>query len=191
MKRTTQDSPSSSVVKLAAESQKLGASLSRRFWSCQFPIQERRAQARDPGPAAEFVIESFGNARTLFNPNASRFGSIQSFSSQTKGRLVWDKSLDYYLERNQVAAVPSGERNFHIFYYLMAGASQDERQHLHLADKTQYRYLGHRAGTGIAPMVFVTTMPIALNSSRWLSSLSGCPSDMSLKHASSSQPFFI
>lgn len=24
-------------------------------------------------PAAEFVIESFGSARTLFNPNASRF----------------------------------------------------------------------------------------------------------------------
>ncbi|KAF8121178.1 P-loop containing nucleoside triphosphate hydrolase protein [Boletus edulis] len=28
----------------------------------------------------------------------------------------------------------------------MAGASAEERHHLHLADKTQYRYLGHRAG---------------------------------------------
>ncbi|KAH7904683.1 myosin head, motor domain-containing protein, partial [Hygrophoropsis aurantiaca] len=50
------------------------------------------------------------------------------------------KTLDYYLERNRVSAVPSGERNFHIFYYLVAGATAEER--LHLADKTQYRYLG-------------------------------------------------
>ncbi|KAG6369453.1 P-loop containing nucleoside triphosphate hydrolase protein [Boletus reticuloceps] len=99
-------------------------------------------------PAAEFVIESFGNARTLFNPNASRFGKYTELQFTDKGRLCGIKSLDYYLERNRVAAVPSGERNFHIFYYLMAGASPDERQHLHLADKTQYRYLGHRAGTG-------------------------------------------
>ncbi|KAG6373004.1 P-loop containing nucleoside triphosphate hydrolase protein [Boletus reticuloceps] len=28
----------------------------------------------------------------------------------------------------------------------MAGASPEEHQHLHLADKTHYRYLGHRAG---------------------------------------------
>ncbi|KAG6380450.1 P-loop containing nucleoside triphosphate hydrolase protein [Boletus reticuloceps] len=99
-------------------------------------------------PAAEFVIESFGNARTLFNPNASRFGKYTELQFTDKGRLCGIKSLDYYLERNRVAAVPSGERNFHIFYYLMAGASAEERQHLHLADKTQYRYLGHRAGAG-------------------------------------------
>ncbi|KAH0832352.1 P-loop containing nucleoside triphosphate hydrolase protein [Lanmaoa asiatica] len=74
-------------------------------------------------PTAEFVIESFGNAHTLFNPNASRFGKY---------------TLDYYLERNRVAAVPSRERNLHIFYYLMAGASHEEWQHLHLANKTQY-----------------------------------------------------
>ncbi|KAF8121277.1 P-loop containing nucleoside triphosphate hydrolase protein [Boletus edulis] len=83
-------------------------------------------------PAAEFVIESFGNTRTLFNPNASRFGKYTE--------------LQFTDKRNRVAAVPSGERNFHIFYYLMAGASAEERHHLHLADKTQYRYLGHRAG---------------------------------------------
>ena len=102
-------------------------------------------------PAAEFVIESFGNARTLFNPNASRFGKYTELQFTDKGRLCGIKSLDYYLERNRVAAVPSGERNFHIFYYLMAGASSEERHHLHLADKTPYRYLGQRAGTGARP----------------------------------------
>ena len=43
------------------------------------------------------------------------------------------KTLDYYLERN-----------FHISYYLVAGTTAEERQHLHLLDKTQYHYLGQR-----------------------------------------------
>ena len=47
--------------------------------------------------------------------------------------------------RGAVAAVPSGERNFHIFYYLVAGASSEERQHLHLQEKVQDRYLGQRS----------------------------------------------
>ncbi|EIW79950.1 glycosyltransferase family 2 protein [Coniophora puteana RWD-64-598 SS2] len=95
-------------------------------------------------PAAEFVIESFGNARTLFNPNASRYGKYTELQFTERGRLCGVKTLDYYLERNRVAAVPSGERNFHIFYYLVAGATTEERQHLRLVDKAAYRYLGQR-----------------------------------------------
>ena len=101
-------------------------------------------------PASEFVLETFGNARTLFNPNASRFGKYTELQFSERGRLTGVKTLDYYLERNRVSAVPSGERNFHIFYYLVAGASPEERQHLHLLDKTTYRYLGHR-GTVARP----------------------------------------
>ncbi|KAJ8519110.1 hypothetical protein ONZ45_g3931 [Pleurotus djamor] len=95
-------------------------------------------------PAAEFVLETFGNARTLFNPNASRFGKYTELQFSDRGRLSGVKTLDYYLERNRVAGAPSGERNFHIFYYLVAGASPEERQHLHLLDKMTYRYLGQR-----------------------------------------------
>ena len=95
-------------------------------------------------PASEFVLESFGNARTLFNPNASRFGKYTELQFSDKGRICGVKTLDYYLERNRVSAVPSGERNFHIFYYLVAGASAEERQHLHLLDRAPYRYLGQR-----------------------------------------------
>ena len=93
-------------------------------------------------PAAEFVLESFGNAFTPFNSNASRFGKYAELQFTDRGRLCGIKTLDYYLERNRVSAPPSGERNFHIFYYLVAGASAEERQHLHLTDKATYRYLG-------------------------------------------------
>ncbi|KAJ7473492.1 glycosyltransferase family 2 protein [Mycena latifolia] len=97
-------------------------------------------------PASEFVLESFGNARTLFNPNASRFGKYTELQFSDRGRLQGIKTLDYYLERTRVSGAPNGERNFHIFYYLVAGATPEERQHLHLLDKTTYRYLGqHRA----------------------------------------------
>ncbi|KZP20345.1 glycosyltransferase family 2 protein [Athelia psychrophila] len=95
-------------------------------------------------PASEFVLESFGSARTLFNPNASRFGKYTELQFSDRGRLTGIKTLDYYLERNRVCGAPNGERNFHIFYYLVAGASPEERQHLHLGDKTTYRYLGAR-----------------------------------------------
>ncbi|KAI0074333.1 glycosyltransferase family 2 protein [Panus rudis PR-1116 ss-1] len=95
-------------------------------------------------PAAEFVLETFGNARTLFNPNASRFGKYTELQFTDRGRLCGVKTLDYYLERNRVAGAPSGERNFHIFYYLVAGAAAEERQHMHLSDKTTFRYLGQR-----------------------------------------------
>lgn len=99
-------------------------------------------------PASEFVLETFGHARTLFNPNASRFGKYTELQFSDRGRLSGIKTLDYYLERNRVSGAPSGERNFHIFYYLVAGASPDERQHLHILDKTVYRYLGSRGTVG-------------------------------------------
>ncbi|KAJ7594228.1 glycosyltransferase family 2 protein [Mycena floridula] len=99
-------------------------------------------------PASEFVLETFGSARTLFNPNASRLGKYTELQFSDRGRLCGVKTLDYYLERNRVAGAPSGERNFHIFYYLVAGASAEERQHLHLTDKATYRYLGQRSAGG-------------------------------------------
>ncbi|KAG8798072.1 hypothetical protein FRC16_008063 [Serendipita sp. 398] len=78
----------------------------------------------------------------MYNPNASRFGKYTELQFTDRGRLSGVKTLDYYLEKNRVAGFPSGERNFHIFYYLLAGASPEERQHLHLVDKATYRYLG-------------------------------------------------
>ncbi|KAJ7185953.1 P-loop containing nucleoside triphosphate hydrolase protein, partial [Mycena filopes] len=116
------------------------------------PAGKKGSKLATQVPASEFILESFGNARTLFNPNASRFGKYTELQFSERGRLVGVKTLDYYLERNRVNGAPNGERNFHIFYYLVAGASAEERQHLHLLDKTTYHYLGqHRSAPALAP----------------------------------------
>ncbi|KAJ7776438.1 P-loop containing nucleoside triphosphate hydrolase protein, partial [Mycena metata] len=94
----------------------------------------------------------FGNARTLFNPNASRFGKYTELQFSERGRLVGGKTLDYYLERNQVSGAPNGECNFHIFDYLIVGATPEERQHLHLLDKTTLplsRTVPHRSAPAV------------------------------------------
>jgi chitin synthase len=88
------------------------------------------------------------NARTLFNPNASRFGKFTELQYTERGRLSGIKTLDYHLERNHVAGAPSGERKFHIFYYLFAGVAAEERQHMQLLEKTTFQYLGHRGNPG-------------------------------------------
>jgi chitin synthase len=95
---------------------------------------------------AQFILESFGNAHTVTNDNASRSGSYNELQFNDRGRLEGLKTIDYYFERSRVSQPPaSGERNFHVFYYLVAGIEGEERQHLHLQNFSDYRYLQSRA----------------------------------------------
>ena len=73
-----------------------------------------------------------------------------------------------YLERSCVATIPSSsaERKFHIFYYHIAGASPEERQHLHLLIKPftgTWDRVGRRQPD---PVKAVTVMVYSLISSK-------------------------
>ncbi|GAA5929616.1 uncharacterized protein JCM15063_004203 [Sporobolomyces koalae] len=95
-------------------------------------------------PAAFFILDTFGSATTLANANASKFGRYTEVQFNEKGRLMGVKGLEYFLEKSRVSSTPAGERNFHIFHYLVTGASSDERDHLRLdSNPTAYRYLSH------------------------------------------------
>ncbi|CAD6888596.1 unnamed protein product [Tilletia controversa] len=96
-------------------------------------------------PSAEFVLNSFGNARTLDNANASRFGSYTELQFGEAGRLVGAKILDYYLERSRVITAAASERTFNAFYYLVAGASAEEKEFLKITDASTFRYLGQNS----------------------------------------------
>ena len=94
-------------------------------------------------PSAEYILDSMGNCHSLENTNASRFGKYTELQFSEAGKLIGAKTLDYYLERSRVVSgMAANERNFHAFYYLVAGASAEEKEYMRLGDGTSFRYLG-------------------------------------------------
>lgn len=47
----------------------------------------------------------------------------------------------YLLEKSRICSQAYNERSYHVFYYLLAGASPQVRQALHLLKPSDYRYL--------------------------------------------------
>lgn len=90
---------------------------------------------------SQAVLEAFGNAKTSQNNNASRFGRYTEVQFSERGRIAGAKLLNYSLEKRRVTDAPSDERNFHAFYFLLAGASSEEKVELHLSDHSTFAYL--------------------------------------------------
>ena len=89
------------------------------------------------------LLETFGNAQTLRNDNSSRFGKfIQIEFSTTSGGLVGASISNYLLEKTRITTQVEGERNYHIFYQLFAGAKPEMLEELGLAGGSKaFRYL--------------------------------------------------
>ncbi|XP_034289703.1 unconventional myosin-X-like isoform X4 [Pantherophis guttatus] len=87
------------------------------------------------------VLEAFGNAKTVYNNNSSRFGKFIQLHFSQHGHIQGGRVTDYLLEKNRVVHQNPGERNYHIFYALLAGVSREQREGLHLLEPKNYRYL--------------------------------------------------
>jgi myosin V len=72
------------------------------------------------------VLEAFGNARTLRNDNSSRFGKFIELGFSRAGHLMGAKVETYLLEKVRLAFHAAGERNYHIFYQLLRGCSEED-----------------------------------------------------------------
>jgi len=80
------------------------------------------------------ILESFGNARTLRNDNSSRFGKFINISFNSSGVLCGASIETYLLEKSRVISQTSSERNYHIFYQILAGSSKELLGSLGLQD---------------------------------------------------------
>nr|XP_020447008.1 unconventional myosin-IXb-like isoform X2 [Monopterus albus] len=90
------------------------------------------------------VLEAFGNAKTTQNNNSSRFGKFIQLNYLQSGVIRGAVVEKYLLEKSRLVCRNKSERNFHVFYYLLAGASKEEQEEFHLLNPQDYLYLNQK-----------------------------------------------
>ncbi|XP_043281933.1 unconventional myosin-XV isoform X2 [Venturia canescens] len=86
------------------------------------------------------LLESFGNAKTPRNDNSSRFGKYLEVHFRD-GVIVGGRVTQYLLEKSRIVTQASEERNYHVFYELLAGLDQQLRDKYGLLTPDKYFYL--------------------------------------------------
>ncbi|KAJ3573978.1 hypothetical protein NPX13_g4516 [Xylaria arbuscula] len=100
------------------------------------------------------ILEAFGNAQTVRNNNSSRFGKFIRIEFTPSGSIA-GAFIDWYLlEKSRVVRINSQERNYHIFYQLLAGADNRMRREFLLSgfDISDFVYTrdGHDTIVGVS-----------------------------------------
>lgn len=86
------------------------------------------------------IMEAFGNAKTTRNDNSSRFGKYLEILFDKETSIIGARIRTYLLERSRLVFQPSTERNYHIFYQMLAGMSSSEKEALGLQTADDYKY---------------------------------------------------
>uniref|UniRef100_A0A2K5LIN1 Unconventional myosin-Ib n=1 Tax=Cercocebus atys TaxID=9531 RepID=A0A2K5LIN1_CERAT len=87
------------------------------------------------------VLEAFGNAKTVRNDNSSRFGKYMDIEFDFKGDPLGGVISNFLVKKFRILK-HKGERNFHVFYQLLSGASEELLNKLKLErDFSKYNYL--------------------------------------------------
>ncbi|KAI9499463.1 chitin synthase-domain-containing protein [Zychaea mexicana] len=88
---------------------------------------------------SQAILDCFGSAATHQNKDASRYGYYAEVQFSERGRMIGAKIIHHFLEKSRLTS--SSDANFQVFYHLVRGASDDERQQLQLQD--EFNYLRH------------------------------------------------
>ena len=112
-------------------------------------ITDAMSETEEQILATNPVMEAFGNAKTTRNDNSSRFGKYIEILFNKNTEIIGAKIRTYLLERSRLVFQPLKERNYHIFYQLVAGATDQEREEFGLLSADEFEYLNQ----GNAPVI--------------------------------------
>eukprot|EP01083_Nonionella_stella_P056102 147911_1 len=86
------------------------------------------------------ILEGFGNAKTVRNNNSSRFGKYVLIYFTAEHALAGAYTDNYLLESIRVTRQNEGERNYHSFFQLCAGADDALREKLHIKSASEHHF---------------------------------------------------
>ena len=86
------------------------------------------------------LLEAFGNAKTIKNFNSSRFGKYLEIYFRND-LIVGGNIKHYLLEKPRIVSQLADERNYHIFYEILAGFTEIEKEKYGLQSADKYFYL--------------------------------------------------
>ena len=92
---------------------------------------------------SNFILESFGNAKTARNNNSSRFGKFIEIYFSDKGEILYSHIVGYLLEKSRITKMPKTDRNYHIFYQFVLGSNEEEKKKYEILDSKCYNYLNN------------------------------------------------
>nr|BAF37218.1 chitin synthase [Lentinula edodes]BAF41220.1 chitin synthase [Lentinula edodes] len=101
----------------------------------------KEAKIAEQVKALGIVLESFGNSKTLMNPNASRHSRYTELHFNERGRIAGAKVLTFGLDKSRLNRLTQEERSFHVFYQFIAGCTSAERDTLNIEDPSDYALL--------------------------------------------------
>ncbi|XP_065659386.1 unconventional myosin-XV isoform X6 [Hydra vulgaris] len=94
------------------------------------------------------LLQSFGNAKTVVNDNSSRFGKYIEILYEN-GRISGAVISIFLLEKSRIAYQHPGDRNFHIFYEMLAGLPMEDQEAMGLDKPDLFFYLNQGASSKI------------------------------------------
>jgi len=101
------------------------------------------------------LMEAYGNAKTTRNNNSSRFGKWTEIRFNRSGAIVGGQIINYLLEKSRIAYQAPQERNYHVFYQVIAGMDlttewcKGMKKVLRLKDAEEFHYLNQSGVTTV------------------------------------------
>jgi myosin V len=112
------------------------------------------------------IFEAFGNAKSVQNDNASRFGKYMKLQYTATNELVSTANETFLLEKSRLVNTANQERNYHVLYYFVRGmelVNSKLKEELALAEVETFKILTDGGCTIIREASTDATAFVALN----------------------------